>query len=121
MAFDEDSVQTLEEHVATYDCPECGESVTSKEMIEHGYRHDEWPFADKFPEHYICEHNTDNEQSCVNVYLRIVSETGPFYIVRGEDPNFVDEVDAYELLRHDWEFVKYEQTPFTKFVETEDT
>lgn len=98
----------IEDHIGEVECPDCGEQVTSEELVEHGWEHDEWPFSDLFPEYYICDCGP------VPCYLKVERDIGPYYIA-WDDRDYVDKVDPYELMRHDWEQVTPDETPFPNF------
>lgn len=100
----------IEDHVKTEPCPECGEEVTSKGKVEHAWEHDEWPFDDQFPRYYICR---ASETHC---YLKVERDIGPYYMA-WSDSSYVDSVDPFELMRHDWEYVDRDNTPFPRFEE----
>lgn len=101
-----------------WDCPEddCGKSgMTEREFTNHGIEEhpEKSPFTDLFPEYYVCRCGSPSGDA-VDVYSLLVQENGPYYMAWGER-DYVDEMHPYELLRHDWERVDREETPFPRF------
>lgn len=102
-----------EQKIRDWECPECGESgMTAREFRNHGVNvHPEKePMTDLYPKYYVCRATE------TPVYMLAVAENGPYYMA-WDNRDFVDEMHEWDLLRHDWEFIVPEKTPFTEFID----
>lgn len=100
---------SLEDHIRTRECPECGEDgLIEREFVQHSSM-----FDGMFPQYYVCGVGDDSD-NLSPVYLRIDSETGPIWMAK-ECWDFVERPPMNELLRHDWEITYQEDTPFPRF------
>lgn len=106
----------IEDHVSTeWDCPVCIKSgMNNAEWREHvTLEHpEEDPFSDFFPEYHVCRCGGQGG----DIFLKAETEVGPYYMAY-ENRDYVDRMPAWELIRHDWEWIEREETPFPKLEE----
>ena len=104
---------SLGEHVKeSWECIGCDEDgMTAREFRSHTINEhsDIGTISDIFPEYHVCTCGV-----ATDVYMKASSEDGPYYIA-WEGRDYIDEMHPYELLRHDWERIEREDTPFPEF------
>lgn len=102
----------LDKNIRTsWSCP-CGkEGMTQKEFRKHEWKCDVMhsPVKTFFPEYYICRCGDG-----ADVYMKAEREFGPFYMA-WDCRDYVDIMPAWELKRHEWEWIEREETPFPRF------
>ena len=108
---------SLEEHVKkTWECIGCDkDGMTLREFGSHTINEhpDVGPITKLFPEYYVC---TCCGEGAADIYMKAETEDGPYYLAWG-GRDYIDEMHPYALLRHDWERIEREDTPFPKFEE----
>lgn len=106
-----------EQHVNdAWECPSCDEDgMTEQEFTRHKVQKhpEEDPFEGFYPDYNVCG-DPDGGDDYVNVYMLAVTECGPFYMA-WDDRDYVEVMPPLELMRHDWQPIERENTPFPKF------